>query len=54
MESILLTLDVACVVLLLRNVLRFIKSEDPKDLGVFGYHQSQNIAIPKNKINGVR
>jgi hypothetical protein len=54
MESFLLTLDIACVVLLLRNVLRVIQSEDPKDLGVFSYNQAQTVDISINKRNGVR
>lgn len=50
MEAFLLTLDIACVVLLLRNVLRVIKSEDPKDLGVFYYSESPTvISLEKNR-----
>ena len=51
MESFLLTLDIACVVLLLRNVLPVIKSGDPKDLGVFNYSESHS-AISINKRSG--
>jgi hypothetical protein len=40
MEAILLTLDVACMILLLRNVLRVIKSGNPADLGIFSYKDS--------------
>jgi len=53
MESFLLTLDIACVVLLLRNVLRVLKSGDPKDLGVFNYSESPSV-ISIEKIRGVR
>ena len=53
MESFLLTLDIACVVLLLRNVLRVIKSEDPKDLGVFNYSESPSV-ISLDKKRGVK
>jgi hypothetical protein len=52
MESFLLTLDIACVVLLLRNVLRVIKSEDPKDLGIFNYSESPSV-IAQDKRRGV-
>jgi hypothetical protein len=52
MEAFLLTLDIACVVLLLRNVLRVIKSEDPKDLGVFNYNESPSV-ISLEKKRGV-
>ena len=46
MEALLLTLDVACVILLLRNVLRVIKTENPADLGIFRYPIKPTIAEP--------
>lgn len=48
MEAFLLTLDVACIVLLMRNVLRVIKSGKVEELGIFRYSDS-----PKEG-NGVR
>jgi hypothetical protein len=37
MEAFLLSLDVAVMILFLRNVLRVLKSGDPADLGIFAY-----------------
>jgi hypothetical protein len=47
MESLLLTLDVACVILLLRNVLRAIKSDNPEDLGIFCF--TEILALDKSE-----
>lgn len=40
MESLLLTLDVACVIFFLRNMLRAIKSDSPEDLGIFRFTET--------------
>lgn len=47
MESLLLTLDVACVILFLRNVLRTIKSDNPEDLGIFRF--TETLALDKSE-----
>jgi len=40
MEAFLLTLDVACIALLMRNVLRVIKFGEIEELGIFRYRES--------------
>jgi hypothetical protein len=54
MEAFLLTLDVACMVLLLRNVLRVIKSGNPADLGIFSYKSASTVVKSAKLTNGVR
>jgi hypothetical protein len=53
MESILLTLDVACMILLLRNVLRVINSGNSSDLGIFSYPSDSTIVKPAKGKTGV-
>lgn len=58
MESILLTLDVACMVLLLRNVLRVIKTGNLADLGIFSFTEAtptaKHTTKAKKNTNGVQ
>ncbi len=54
MEALFLTFDVICVILLLRNVLRVIKSENPKELGMFGYDETHSVDLSLKNRNGVR
>jgi hypothetical protein len=52
MEALLLTLDVACVILLIRNVLRVIKTENPEDLGIFRYKNPSPLDNSKKTTSG--
>lgn len=53
MEALLLTLDVICMILLLRNVVRVSRSGDAKDLGIFRYVDSPSEGTaPMNKSKG--
>ncbi len=52
MEALLLTLDVACVILLMRNVLRVIKTDNPKELGIFRYKELFPLEKAKKSVSG--
>lgn len=52
MEAFLLTCDVFCVIVLLRNVLRVVKSGKEKDLGIFCYDDFKPDIKPLNNKNG--
>jgi hypothetical protein len=53
MESLLLTLDVACVMFFLRNVLRAIKSDNPEDLGIFRFTETLTLDKSEKIKSGV-
>ena len=53
MESLLLTLDVACVIFFFRIVLRAIKSDNPEDLGIFRFTETLTLDKSEKIKSGV-